>query len=189
MKKDSEARKCRFRMMPCANDSCNFSYEGVCMKITKVAEGCFQRMESYKTNPILVPRGEKKMEVEEKQIKPKEIEKLVDGGKRISYGNGAIREPSTGKGRFDLMSPQALLRLAKHYENGAAKYKERNWEKGIPASRCLDSAFRHLTQFLAGNADEDHLAAAVWNIFCIMTFEETKPEGMLDLPRYKTKED
>lgn len=56
--------------------------------------------------------------------------KLDDSGQRISYGDGmAIREPSTGKGRYDLVSPFAMRRLAQHYENGAQKYADRNWGK------------------------------------------------------------
>ena len=38
---------------------------------------------------------------------------INDSGKRISYGeNAAMREPTTGKGRFDLITPFALDRLA-----------------------------------------------------------------------------
>ncbi len=45
-----------------------------------------------------------------------------DGGARQAYGTGAVREATTGKGRFDLVPPYPHLRLAKHYENGAKKY-------------------------------------------------------------------
>lgn len=56
--------------------------------------------------------------------------KLDDSGQRISYGDGwAIREPSTGKGRYDLVSPFAMRRLAQHYENGAQKYAIGTGEK------------------------------------------------------------
>ena len=61
---------------------------------------------------------------------------------------------------------------------------DRNWEQGILASRCLDSAIRHLYQYLEGQRDEDHLGHAVFNIFAIMHFEETRPE-MIDLPGYE----
>ena len=46
---------------------------------------------------------------------------INDGGKREQYGeNGAMREPSTGKGRYDLISPFMLEELAKWLELGAA---------------------------------------------------------------------
>ena len=62
--------------------------------------------------------------------------------------------------------PKLMLDVAKHFENGALKYGERNWEKGIPISRYIDSALRHLMKDLAGETDEDHAAAFVWNCMC-----------------------
>lgn len=98
----------------------------------------------------------------------------------------AVREPTDGNGRFDLISPFALARLAKWYELGAKKYSDRNWEKGgIPFSRYLDSAFRHLNKFTMGLTDEDHLAAAAWNIFAILHFQELGELSLDDLPHYK----
>ena len=57
-----------------------------------------------------------------------------------------------------------LLLLAKHYENGAIKYGENNWQKGIPVNSCIDSALRHYTKFKAGITDEPHHVAFVWNL-------------------------
>lgn len=62
--------------------------------------------------------------------------------------------------------PKLMLDVAKHFENGALKYGERNWQKGIPISRYIDSALRHLMKDLAGETDEDHAAAFVWNCMC-----------------------
>lgn len=58
----------------------------------------------------------------------------------------------------------ALLEVAKHYEAGARKYGEHNWEKGIPAHSYIDSAVRHLTKWRMGLADEPHDRAFLWNI-------------------------
>jgi hypothetical protein len=88
------------------------------------------------------------------------------------FDTGAQRNDATGKGRYDLIPPDALRRLAIRYEEGAAKHGERNWEKGIPESSLMDSAIRHLFCHLSGMGDEDHLAAAAWNIFAAMHFEE-----------------
>lgn len=114
--------------------------------------------------------------------------RLDDSGERISYGDGmAIREPSTGKGRYDLVSPFAMRRLAQHYENGAQKYADRNWEKGMPFSRYVDSAKRHLDKYIMGMTDEDHLAAASWNIFAIMHHQELGQTELDDMPHYDCK--
>ncbi len=88
---------------------------------------------------------------------------LEDSGKRQSFNTGSVRDTREGKGRYDLVSPVFLKRLARHYENGALKYGERNWEKGQPVSRYLDSAMRHLVRYLDGERGEDHLTAAAWN--------------------------
>ena len=114
----------------------------------------------------------------------KEDSVLPDSGNRQVFITGAIREPATHKGRYDLLSPIALSRVAIHYENGAIKYDDRNWEKGIPASRCMSSALRHLFQYLLGMDNEDHLAAACWNVMAIMHFETTMPD-MIDIPSRK----
>ena len=109
---------------------------------------------------------------------------LRDSGKREGFGGGAVRDVRTGKGRYDLISPFALKRLALVYERGCIKYSPRNWEKGMPFSRCLDSAIRHIQQFLEGDTVEDHLAQAAWNLFAVMHFQRTKPE-LNDLPVFR----
>lgn len=115
-------------------------------------------------------------------------ENISDSGARISYGEGkATREPSAGKGRFDLITPFGLARLARWYELGAQKYEDRNWEKGMPYSRCVDSALRHIDKFLMGMTDEDHLSAAVWNLLCIIHFQECGMDDLNDLPCYPQK--
>ena len=40
-----------------------------------------------------------------------------------------------------------LLEVAKHFEEGAEKYGENNWQKGIPVHSYIDSAIRHLLRY------------------------------------------
>lgn len=114
---------------------------------------------------------------------------IKDSGKREKHFNGAVRDIREGKGRFDLISPIALKRLASIYERGAKKYDDRNWEKGMTISRFLDSALRHINQYIEGYRDEDHLAQAAWNVFAAIHMEEMVQRGLLpkeinDLPNY-----
>ena len=81
---------------------------------------------------------------------------LKDSGKRQEFTTGAIRDTAEGKGRYDLISPIATKRLAIVLEKGAKKYSSRNWERGMNLGRLIDSAKRHLDQFLEGNRGEDH---------------------------------
>ena len=113
---------------------------------------------------------------------------IDDGGQRISYGEGkAIREPSAGKGRYDLITPFGIMRLAKWYELGSKKYADRNWEKGMPFSRYIDSAKRHIDKYIMGMTDEDHLAAAVWTLLAIIHPEELGQTELEDMPHYLSK--
>lgn len=101
---------------------------------------------------------------------------VKDSGKREEFATGSVRDTQDGKGRYDLIPVGPLKRLSKHYENGAKKYGDRNWEKGQPSSRYYSSAMRHLTNYMAGDRSEDHLAAVAWNAFAMMFNEDTKPE-------------
>ena len=59
-----------------------------------------------------------------------------------------------------------LLEVAKHFEEGALKYGENNWQKGIPTYCYIDSAVRHYLKWLRGDKDEPHDRAFVWNLMC-----------------------
>lgn len=106
---------------------------------------------------------------------------IKDSGERREFATGAVRDMQEGKGRCDLLPACAILRLARHFEAGAIKYSERNWEKGIPIHSFIDSAIRHTMKYLDGYTDEDHLCAAAWNLMCAMWMEEKHPE-LQDIP-------
>jgi len=106
---------------------------------------------------------------------------VKDSGERQQFSTGSVRDTQVGKGRFDLIPTDALRRLAQHYENGARKYGDRNWEKGQPLGRYLDSAFRHLVNVLDGKTDEDHASAVSWNLFGYIHTLEAIKAGKLPL--------
>ena len=62
--------------------------------------------------------------------------------------------------------PTAMLEVAKHFEDGAKKYGENNWQKGLPINCYIDSAIRHYMKFLRGDTDEPHDRAFLWNLMC-----------------------
>ncbi len=108
-----------------------------------------------------------------------EFNEVKDSGQRQEFQTGSKRDTRDGKGRFDLIPPYALKRLAQHYENGAKKYGDRNWEKGQPLARYLDSAIRHAYAYLGGSRDEDHLAAIAWNAIAVIESEHRIQLGIL----------
>lgn len=69
-----------------------------------------------------------------------------------------------------------LLEVSKHFEDGAKKYGEHNWQKGIPVKSYIDSAVRHYLKWLRGDEDERHDRAFVWNIMCAIWTCKHLPE-------------
>ena len=54
------------------------------------------------------------------------------------------------------------------FEDGAKKYGENNWQKGIPEWCYIDSAIRHYLKWERGDKDERHDRAVLWNLACLM---------------------
>ena len=77
-----------------------------------------------------------------------------------------------------------FLELSKHFEEGAKKYGENNWQKGIPTHCYIDSAVRHYLKHKRGDTDERHDRAFVWNLVCCIWTVRNKPE--LDDYAHKT---
>ena len=69
-----------------------------------------------------------------------------------------------------------LLEAAIHFEEGAKKYGDNNWQKGIPVRCYIDSAVRHFLKFLREDMDEPHDRAFCWNIMCAIWTCLHKPE-------------
>ena len=77
-----------------------------------------------------------------------------------------------------------MLEVSIHFEEGADKYGESNWRRGLPVNCYIDSALRHYFKFLRGDKDERHDRAFVWNLMCCIWTCIHKPE----LNCYKQKE-
>lgn len=82
---------------------------------------------------------------------------------------------------MDLTTPQLLLEVSMHYKQGAEKYGEYNWQKGIPLHSYIDSGVRHFLKYTDGQTDERHDRAFVWNMFGAIWTMEHRPE-MIDIP-------
>ena len=100
--------------------------------------------------------------------------------KNRQFETGAQRDQAENKLRVSLVPHEALDRVLKRYLDGAEKYGENNWMKGMPLSVYYDSAMRHMHAWWAGEKDEDHAAAAVWNILCAMWTESNADVTLLN---------
>ena len=100
----------------------------------------------------------------------------------VKFDSGAVRAPSVaGEGgiplRYDLIPEGPLKRLAATYGEGALKYSDNNWKKGIPEGNLFNHLMAHLLEYRAGDRSEDHLAHAAWGIFSLMYFEDHPNAG------------
>ncbi len=69
-----------------------------------------------------------------------------------------------------------MLEVAVHFEGGALKYGEHNWQKGLPIHCYVDSGVRHYLKFKRGDDDERHDRAFIWNMLCLVWTMINKPE-------------
>jgi hypothetical protein len=74
-----------------------------------------------------------------------------------------------------------MIEVSKHYEAGAKKYDERNWEKGIPVHCFIDSGVRHYLKWRRGDTDEPHDRAFLFNILGAIWTHINLPD-LIDLP-------
>ncbi len=99
-----------------------------------------------------------------------------------SSEKGTAKRFDSGKPRFSLIPAYPLEQVAKVLTMGAVKYGDRNWEKGMKWTRCIDSLERHLNAFKQGELNDEesglpHLAHVCVNSMFLLQFEKTYPEG------------
>lgn len=81
----------------------------------------------------------------------------------------------TNKLRYDLIPQDALAEYVKVLTLGAAKYADRNWEKGMSWSRCFASLQRHSAAWMQGEDCDpelgtDHMAHVAWNALALVAY-------------------
>jgi hypothetical protein len=90
---------------------------------------------------------------------------------------GYLSSTLTCFGSHVFNDPQTmLLEVSKHFEEGAEKYGENNWQKGLPAKCYINSGVRHYLKWLRGDTDEHHDRAFCWNIICACWTCKHRPE-------------
>ena len=104
------------------------------------------------------------------------MDDLKTTGKPRQFETGAQRDSGEGKLRMSLVPHKALESVMMRYLQGAEAYNENNWKLGMKHSVLYDSAMRHLMKDFKGDASEDHLGAALWNIMGMIWNRDNKPE-------------
>ena len=165
--------------------------------------GCNPDVEEKNTDPIIMDSGERR------EFSSGAVRDIAEGKGRcdllpldvagdlteepgiLRHLDGYVRQPDEGYMEMALCQfvcirgwdvQTMLLEVSIHMEEGAKKYGERNWEKGIPAHCYIDSAVRHYLKWRRGDTDERHDRAFCWNILCLMWTMRHHPECN-DLPK------
>jgi hypothetical protein len=100
----------------------------------------------------------------------------VRPGTTAKFGTGAVRSSDVEEFRYDLISPIGLREVARACAEGAGKYGDWNWEKGMPVNDLLNHVLAHVYQFLAGDRSEPHLGHAAWGMLAAIHSHELWPE-------------
>jgi hypothetical protein len=97
-------------------------------------------------------------------------------GTTAKFGTGAVRSSDVEEFRYDLISPIGLREVARACAEGAGKYGDWNWEKGMPVHDLLNHVLAHVYQFLSGDRSEPHLGHAAWGMLAAIHSHELWPE-------------
>lgn len=97
-------------------------------------------------------------------------------GSQVRFDTGAVRSSDAEATRYDLISPIGLRAVAEACAEGAKKYGDFNWERGMPANDLLNHALRHVYMFLGGDRSEDHLGHAAWGLMAAIHSLEVWPD-------------
>lgn len=92
-----------------------------------------------------------------------------------SEGGGGLRYDDN-KLRVDLVPIEWTTELARVLTIGAHKYQDRNWELGMPWSKCVGALQRHFLRWQSGNMVDaetgcHELAMVAWNALALMSYQ------------------
>jgi nucleoside 2-deoxyribosyltransferase len=102
---------------------------------------------------------------------------FAGGGQRIVTNAITGGQKETRAARFDLLPWDQLWKVAELYAYGAAKYEDRNWERGYAFSLSIAALYRHMAKFAQGENDDPesgcpHLASVVFHALALLRFVE-----------------
>lgn len=109
-----------------------------------------------------------------RELKERPVKEQIGGS--VKFTTGAVRSSDAEGARYDLISPIGLEAVARTCAEGAAKYSDYNWERGMPVHDLLNHAIRHIYRYLAGDRSEPHLPHAAWGLMAAIHSETLWPD-------------
>lgn len=96
---------------------------------------------------------------------------LSVAAKREKLLEASGHKDDADKARMDLIPPEAIWALAAVMTVGAAKYEDRNWEKGMAWSRPYAALMRHMLAWWGGeDKDPETRYSHLWHALCCVVF-------------------
>ena len=98
---------------------------------------------------------------------------IKDSGERVEFASGMVRDVDKNKPRYNrCLAGPMFKRWAEHLHKGSKEYPDvspgvANWTLACgeeELQRFKESALGHVIDWLMGKTDEDHAAAAIFNI-------------------------
>lgn len=88
---------------------------------------------------------------------------------------GAVKADH-GKAEYHLIPHETLEAVGRVLKNGAEKYDEHNWRKGMKWSRLFNATMRHMWAFWRGedldrDSGEPHLAHVLANVMFLLSYQ------------------
>lgn len=92
----------------------------------------------------------------------------------MEQDNNGLRY-NEGKPMMNLIPPEAILALGRHFTVGAQKYDKHNWLRGMDWTKCYDSLIRHILAWAQGEdfdkeTGSHHMVAAAWNALALYIY-------------------
>jgi len=127
-------------------------------------------------------------------VKEKDKEDIkIEASNDFTTGKGQGLRFNKGKLRYDLVNPKAMEDFVQVLTDGAVKYYDRNWEKGLTWCSVIASLKRHLAAIEKGeDYDKEsgrlHIAHAACNVhflnayYYIFPQGDDRPKRILNLP-------
>lgn len=123
--------------------------------------------------PAMPKKPEQKMPLDSKLVEEEKAQAVMSSG--IKYDQG--------KDRYSIVPGLAIAYVMKVGEFGAKKYGDHNYTLGMPITKFVDAAFRHIfIEWLFKGIDNDpesglpHLAHGAWNVLAALQQMLIKPE-------------
>ena len=100
------------------------------------------------------------------------VHEPIEHENRKTFESGAQRSTDADHARYDLVPRAAIEFMARTLKEGAERYGEQSWRKGIPSSDLWNHLLQHAYKWIDGDRSEDHLGHLMCNAAFLCHFHQ-----------------